>query len=144
LFDEVRGESSIPHWVEFKVLCSNKQKENPVKIQLSNELVQVLSEGVNFAVIINEGIFNKLPLDMQKLLIVGELHGISISDTDVVSKVPKDLCVHSGVAAKYGIDKLVTLNESVKSLYIKEKDDENKLKAANKGKRGKNRLSSIE
>jgi rRNA processing protein Krr1/Pno1 len=69
LFDEVRDTTTIPQWVEFKVLCNNKQKQDPVKIVKSNDLVEVLTEGLNFVVIINEKVFNELPKEMQKLAI---------------------------------------------------------------------------
>jgi len=137
LFDEVRDKTTIPQWIEFKVLCNNKLKKDPIKIVKSNELVEVLSEGVNFAVVINEEIFSQLPVDVQKLAIEDKLAGVAVSESDAVSLETPDFCAHSGVLHKYGFDPLNVLRESVKSLYDKKKQEEDEAKAATKGKRGR-------
>jgi hypothetical protein len=137
LFDEVRDKTTIPQWIEFKVLCNNKLKKDPIKVIKSNELVEVLSAGVNFAVVINEEIFGQLPVDVQKLAIVDKLAGVAVSDSDAVSLETPDFCAHSGVLKKYGYEPLDVLHESVKSLYDKKKQEEDEAKAATKGKRGR-------
>ena len=137
LFDEVRDKTTIPQWVEFKVLCNNKQKKEPLKLVRSNELVEKLSEGINFAVVINEDIFNEMPTDMQELAVERCLAGVSVSDTDALSKAPEDVKEHSGVLKKYGFDKVNVLNESIKTLYVKKKQEEDEAKALTKGKRGR-------
>jgi hypothetical protein len=137
LFDEVREKTSIPQWVEFRVLCNNKQKGEPVKMFKSNDLVQVLTEGVNFAVVFNENIFGQLPVDMQKLAIDEILAGVSISESDAVSLEKPDFSTYSGVLAKYGDSSVIKLKESVKSLFDAQKQKEDEEKAATKGKRGR-------
>ena len=137
LFNEVRDNTTIPQWVEFKVLCNNKLKKEPIKIVKSNELVEVLSEGVNFAVIVNEEIFDQLPVDVQKLAIEDKLAGVAVSESDAVSLVSPDFCAYGGVLNKYGYEPLNVLRESVKSLYDKKKQEEDDAKAASKGKRGR-------
>ena len=137
LFDEVRKGTTIPQWVEFKVLANDKQKKELIKVVKSNELVQVLSEGVNFAVVINEEIFAQLPLEQQKLAIVDKLAGVVVSDADAVSLEPADFSAHSGVLQKHGYDALNVLRESVKSLFDAKKQKEDEAKAAGGGKRGR-------
>jgi hypothetical protein len=137
LFDEVREKTSIPQWVEFKVLCNNKQKKEPIKLVKSNDLVQVLTEGVNFAVIVNEDIFTQLPVEMQKLAFDEMLAGVSISDSDAVSQEKPDFNTYTGVLAKYGDSEVIKLKESVKSLYDVQKQKEDQEKAEKKGKRGR-------
>lgn len=137
LFDEVRDKTSIPQWVEFRVLCNNKQKGEPVKLIKSNDLVQVLTEGVNFAVVVNENIFSELPVDMQKLAFDEVLAGVSVSETDSVSLEKPDFSTYSGVLAKYGDSEVIKLKESIKSLYDAQKQKEDQEKAEKKGKRGR-------
>jgi len=137
LFDEVRDNTNIPQWVEFKVLGNSKQKNDVCKIIKSNDLVQVLSEGINFAVVINEDIFNELPEDLQKMAIDECLAGVQISETDTVSLEKPDFCTYTGVQKKYGDTPVVVLHESIKTLYDAQKQREDEAKAATKGKRGR-------
>lgn len=137
LFDEIRYKTTIPQWVEFKVLCNNKQKKEPIKLVKSNELVETLSDGINFAVVINEEIFCALPEDMQRIAIDECLAGVGISSTDVLSTEKPDFNTHTGVLQKYGDTPIITLHESIKSLYDAKKQKEDMEKAAKKGKRGR-------
>ena len=139
LFDGVRDKTTIPNWVEFKVLCNNKQKKAPVKLIKANELVELLTEGLNFVVVVNEDIFNELPLDMQKMAIDECLAGVGVSDTDTLSIEKPDFNTHTGVLKKYGHEPIVVLHESIKSVYVaqKEKEDESKALAKGTGKRGR-------
>lgn len=136
LFDAVVDDSSIPNWVVFKTLCNNKQKEL-IKVIKSNELVNVMSDGVDFAVIINEDVFDKLTPEYQNIALVESIGGISVSESDALSKNPPDFTTHTGVLAKFGDSKVIAFKESVRSVYDKIKDDEAKAKAENGGKRGR-------
>ena len=91
IFDGVRDSSTIPQWVEFKVLCNNKQKKEVVKLVKSNELVELLTEGLNYVVVVNEDIFNELPIDMQKMAFDECLAGVGVSETDTLSVEKPDL-----------------------------------------------------
>ena len=136
LFDAVVDDSSIPNWVVFKTLCNNKQKEL-IKVIKSNELVNVMSDGVDFAVIINEDVFDKLTPEYQNIALVESIGCISVSESDALSKNPPDFTTHTGVLAKFGDSKVIAFKESVRSVYDKIKDDEAKAKAENGGKRGR-------
>ena len=137
IFDEVRDGTTIPQWVEFKVLCNNKQKDEVCKLNKASEVIELLTEGIAFIVTINESIFDSLPEDLQRMEIDKCLAGVEVSDSDTLSKSKPDFFAHSGVIKKYGYDKLVVLKESIESLYIKQKEDEDALKAMTKGKRGR-------
>jgi len=136
IFDVVRDATSIKSWVEFKVLCNNKQKKSVVKAFKSNELVETLSDGVNFAIIINESIFDELPKDLQKIAIEECLAGVAVSETDTVSYEQPDISTYSGILNKYGNQPIV-LHESVKSLFDKQKQEADEAKALASGKRGR-------
>lgn len=137
LFDEVRDKTAIPQWVEFRVLCNNKQKKDVCKPVKQNDLQQMLSEGVNFAIIINEDIFSELPNDMKRIAIDECLAGVTISDTDAVGYEKPDFNTYTGVLQKYGDNPTIAMHESVKSLYDAKKQKEAEEKAATKGKRGR-------
>lgn len=136
LFDEVRDKTSIPQWVEFRVLGSDKQKEI-CKIFRANDLVQVLTEGVNFAVVVNEEIFDELPEDMQSMVFDECLAGVTVSDSDAVGYEKPDFNTYTGVLAKYGDAEVIKMKESVKSLFDAKKQKEEQEKAERRGKRGR-------
>lgn len=136
LFEEVRNKTSIPHWVMFEVLCNNKQKEL-YKITKLNDVVEVLTEGVNFSVVLNEEIFDELPSEMQEMAIEECLAGVSVSDSDAISLEKPNFNTHTGVLQKFGHESVITLHESIKSLYDAKKQQEDEEKARTKGTRGR-------
>lgn len=136
LFDGIRDKTSIPQWIQFEVLCNNKQKEL-YKIVKTNDIVEILTEGVNFAVVFNEEILDELPADMQEMAIVECLAGVSVSESDAVSLEKPNFNTHTGVLQKYGHESIITLHESIKSLFDAKKQKEDEEKAMTKGKRGR-------
>lgn len=135
LFDGIRDKTSIPHWIQFEVLSNTKQKEL-YRIVKTNDIVEVLTEGVNFAVVFNEEILDELPADMQEMVIMECLAGVSISESDTVSLEKPNFNTHTGVLQKYGHESIITLHESIKSLFDVKKQREDEEKAI-KGKRRK-------
>lgn len=136
LFDSVKDKTAIPHWIQFEVLCNNKQKEL-YKIVKMSDLVEIITEGVNFAVVFNEEVFDKLPADQQEMAIIECLAGVSVSESDVVSLEKPNFSTYRGVLEKFGHESIVILHESVKSLFDAKKQEEDETKAMSKGKRGK-------
>lgn len=136
LFDEVREKTTIPQWIQFEVLNNNKQKE-VYKITKSSDVVEVLTEGVNFAIVFNEEILDALPVDMQEMTIEECLAGVSVNDSDVVSLNKPNFNTHTGMLQKFGHESIITLHESIKSLYDDKKQREDEEKAQTKGKRGR-------
>lgn len=136
LFDEIRNKTNIPQWLMFEVLCNNKQKEL-YKIVKTNDIVEILTDGVNFAVVVNEEILDGLPADMQEMAIVECLAGVSVSESDAVSLEKPNFNTHTGVLQKYGHESIITLHESIKSLFDQKKQKEDEAKAQTKGKRGR-------
>jgi hypothetical protein len=137
IFDEVRDKTSIPQWVEFKVLCNNKLKGEVCKPVKSNDLVQVLTEGINFAIVVNENVFNELPDDLKRMAIDECLAGVQVSETDTVAYEKPDYCTYTGIQKKYGDGPVLVLHESVKTLFDKQKQEEDEAKAAAKAKKTK-------
>ncbi len=136
LFSEISDKTSIPHWIQFEVLCNNTQKEL-YKITKANDVLEILAGGVNFVVVFNEEILDELPADLQEMAIIEAVAGVSVSDSDTVSLEKPDFNTHTGVLQKYGDQSVIQLHESIKSLFDAKKQREDEEKAATKGKRGR-------
>lgn len=136
LFDGVREKTTIPQWIQFEVLCNNKQKEL-YKIVKTNDIVEILTDGLNFAVVFNEEILDGLPDDMKEMAIVECLAGVAVSESDAVSLVKPDFNTYTGVLMKYGDSSVITLHESIKSLFDAKKQKEEEEKAITKSKKSK-------
>ena len=135
LFDEIREKTSIPRWIQFEVLSNNKQKEI-YKISKANDVVEILSGGVNFVVIVNEEILDELPFDMQEMVMNEAVAGVVVSDSDAVSLDKPNFNTHRSMLEHYGHEPIIRLHESIKSLYDakKQKEDEEKARTK-KGKK---------
>lgn len=136
LFHEIRDKTTIPNWIQFEVLCNNKQKEL-YKIVKTNDIVEILTDGINFAVVFNEEILDQLPDDMKEMAIVECLAGVSVSESDAVSLEKPNFNTHTGVLQKYGHEPIIVLHESIKSLFDSKKQREDDEKAQKKAKRSK-------
>ena len=138
LFDKVKDSTTLKdwQWLRFEVLCNNKQKQL-YKIVKTNDIVEILTEGVNFAVVFNEEIFDQLPDDMKEIVIIELLGGVSVDDNDKVSLVKPDFTTYTGVLQKFGHDPIIRLHESIKSLYDAQKQKDDEEKAAKKEAGGK-------
>jgi hypothetical protein len=137
-FDEVLESKNIPHWIQIELLCNNKQKQL-YRISKLNDMVEKLTDGINFAISINEEIFDQLPDDLKDIVFDECLAGVSVSDKDVAQLEAPDFSTYTGVLQKYGHESIISLKESVKSLFDAKKQREDEQKAANSGKKGRKR-----
>jgi hypothetical protein len=136
LFDKVREASTIPHWIEFGLKVNNKMKSTDgYKITKVNDLMGSFIDGLNFAIVINEDIFGKLPVDLQEIAFAECIAGVSVSDTDAVGLEKPNFTTHTGVLQKFGHEKVIQLKESIKSLYDAVAQAEDEAKAQKKAKR---------
>ena len=136
LFDKVKDTTTVKEWLAFEVLCNNKQKEL-YKIVKANDLMEALTDGLNFAVVFNEEIFDQLPDAMKEMAIVECLAGVCVNENDVVSLEKPNFSTYRGVLQKYGHDPIIVLHESIKSLYDAKKQAEDQAKAEKKEKKPK-------
>lgn len=132
LIDEVLQEVNIPQWVIVKGLCNNKMKD-VYRISKSSDVVEKISNGVNFILIINEEIFDELIDEQQKMLIHEAIAGITYDpDKDTIGYNTYDFATYSGILQKYGDSEVIKLKESVKSLFDAKKEREEQEKEAKK------------
>ena len=136
VFDGVLDATSIPQWLVFEVLTNNTQKDIYVVKKMS-DLFESLTDGLNFVIVINEEILDQLDVEQQKVLFDECLAGVSVSDSDAVSYNKPDFTTFRGVLEKYGHESIITIKESIKSLYDAKKQQEDEEKAAKKASKGK-------
>jgi hypothetical protein len=134
LFDEVLSNTSIPQWVEFKVLANNSQKDIYVVKKLS-ELYEYIADGTQIVILINEEIFEQLEYNQKKILIEEMLTGVNVNpDNDKISLDSFDFTTYSGMLNKYGTEDMIRLKESLRSLFDQKKQKEDELKESKKKK----------
>jgi len=141
-FEEVRNSTSIPQWIEFEVLSCNKQKQL-YKIVKLNEMVETLCN-FNIVVVFNEEILEQLTVEQQKMAINECLAGVTVSDTDVVSVEKPNFSTYRGVLEKYGHAPIISLHESIKSLFDLKKQNEDVSKAQTKDKKSKKKSFNVD
>lgn len=136
LFNNVLESTSIPQWVEFKLLSNNNQNELYVVKKIS-ELFEVLTDGLSVVIVINEEIFDQLD-DEQKVLVFEEaLTGINVNnDTNKISIEKYDFSTYSGMLQKHGDKSMVQLKESIITLFQQKKEAEDLLKQTKSKKNG--------
>lgn len=134
-FESVRNQTAIPQWVEIQIMSYDKLKQISKTVKMS-DLVEAITEGINFVVVINEKIFDQLDDQQQTMVLEEALAGIRVSDKDVPSLETPDFNTYTGFLEKYG-NIVITLKESIKTLFEVEKQKEEEEKAATKTKRSK-------
>jgi len=131
LFERIKDETSIREWIKFQLLTNSRQKKAYDIIKL-NDLVGALTEGINFAVVINEPIFEQLPEDLQIIAFTECLTGVNLSETDVVTLEKPDFTTFTGILQKFGHEEVIKLKESIKSLFDAQREEAEKEKAQKK------------
>lgn len=114
------------------VLVDNKLKPDIFKLAKCSPS-ESFKTGDDINLFLNEDIFIRLTDDLQKLVVVEALAGLSYDydkDTAVITK--PDFYCHSGVISKHGFDQMVILKESIKTLLYAAKEAEDEAKAATK------------
>lgn len=137
-FDEIFETKNIPNWIQIELLCNSKQKQL-YRVNKLNDMVEKLTDGINFVISINEEIFDQLPDDFKNIVFDECLAGISVSEKDVAQLEAPDFSTYTGVLQKYGHESIISLKESVKSLFDAKKQKEDEEKASKSNKRNKKR-----
>ena len=92
LFNEVLNETSIPHHIIIETLGNDKQKRDACKINKGSDILETLTDGINFIVTINEGIFDELSDTHKKIALHESIAGISYnSERDSIKNEKADV-----------------------------------------------------
>lgn len=141
LFENHRKESSIPLFVEFRYLHCPTQKV-VYKISKLNPMLELITEGVNFTVVVNEEVFDKLSDQQQQILISECFAGVNVSDTDAVSLEAPTFTTHASTLKKFGHVDVIETKETVDLIYKQMKDQADEAKANSEPKkRGRKKRS---
>jgi|ERR1035437_291436 hypothetical protein len=108
-FETIREKTTIPQRVKFEVLYNNKQKEL-YKIVKMNDLVEILTDGINFVVVFNKEIFEHLPKDYQEIAVNECLACVRVSETNSISLEKPDFDTYLSILGKYGHDTIILLH----------------------------------
>jgi hypothetical protein len=109
LFETIRDKTTIPQWVKFEILYNSKQKEL-YKIVKMNDLVEILTDGINFVVVFNKEIFEHLPKDHKEMAVNECLACVYVSETDSISLEKPNFDTYLGLLEKYGHDSIILLH----------------------------------
>lgn len=134
MFEEEVSLTTIPNWVRFTLAANNKMKDL-YQTRKFDELIEMLTQ-YDIAVVINEDIFFLLEEEQQRIVIKEILHGIVIDvENDKISIEKPNFTTYSGLLAKIGSEKMISLKESVESLFRAKTEQEDQVKKAKKAKK---------
>jgi len=112
LFETIRDKTTIPQWVKFEVLFNNKQKEL-YKIVKMNDLMEILTDGINFVVVFNKEILEQLPKNHQEMAVNECLACVCVTETDTISLAKPNFGTYLGLLEKYGHDSIILLHSEI-------------------------------
>lgn len=138
-YDVLDNATSIPQWVEFKLLANDDLKEM-YQVRKLSDLFEYLADGTNIAVVINEEIFDELgDVGIQKRVIEEALGGVTVDENDKIKLQTFDFTTYSGFLEKYGADDVILMKLSIQSLFDQKKEREEEEKARAREEKKKNR-----
>jgi len=128
LFNQIIEVADLKRFVNITILVNNRAKDL-YKITKANDLLKFRA-GDDIIIVLNEGIFEELPNDLKLIVVEEAISSISYdSEHDKVSITKEDFTAHSGILRKYSFETIERLRETVKSLYQKEKEEEDETEA---------------
>lgn len=126
LFDKVLESTSIPEWIQFKVL-NNLTAKFPIKVFKANEITNYLTK-VEIVVLVNEEFLDILDEEAKTILIEEELAKVLYdSEKDKIVILNPDYITFKSIQNKYS-DKLVRAKELVDSVIRQKEEDEKERK----------------
>lgn len=133
MFEEEVSLTTIPNWVRFTLAANNKMKDL-YQIRKFDELIEMLTQ-YDVAVVVNEDILFQLEEEQQRIVIKEILHGIVVdNENDKISIEKPNFTTFSGLLAKIGSEKMISLKESVESLFRAKTEQEDQMKKSKKVK----------
>jgi len=94
------------------VVYNNKQKEL-YKIVKMNDLVEILTNGINFAVVFNKEILEQLSKDHQEMAVIECLACACVTETGSISLANPNFGTYRGLLGKYGHDSIILLHSEI-------------------------------
>ena len=121
LFNNAILEADLTRFINVTILVDNKGKKL-VNVSKASEILKHRT-GDDVIIVLNEGIFDVLT-DEQRLIVIDDaLSQISYdSEHEKLTIIKPDLNLFSMVLIKYGTDKCLELDSTIKLLYSQDKD----------------------
>lgn len=128
-FDKVVSDAGLNHKITFNIVANNKLKVIG-EVKKSSPLQQFLTD-IDATLILNEIIFEQLPVDLKPLVIEELICPVYVNpETSAVTIEKADVQAFSGFLKKYGYEKYEIIQESIKTLFAKQAEEEQKKKDA--------------
>jgi len=138
-FDNVLDSTSLPHWMEIKVIDDIKLKTDLYQVKKANDLISFFADSdVNIVIVVSEDTLYELPIEYRALAFEEMLTGISVDENDTIKISSPDISTFSGMLVKHGNEKVIQLKESVKSIFQQRDEKEKQEKASAKLVKKKN------
>lgn len=123
LFSEVINKLELSKNLNIIILADNKAKDL-FKVVKANPLLKYRT-GDDVIIILNEHIFDQLPMDMKMIAIEESLAYIHYNlDKERLEILKPDITTFSGLLSKHGFENYQRLHESVKSLFNADKEND--------------------
>ncbi len=138
LYDQAILQTDLAQFINITVLADDNQKDI-FKIVKANELVKFRTDDDLF-IIVNEKIIDKLTPEQRVIIAEESLAGISFnSEKGKLEIKPPDFMAHTGILRKYSFEIIDVIRESIKSILLAEKEQEDETKSiTEKAKKKKN------
>ncbi len=134
MFDEEVELTTIPNWVRFTLAANNKMKDL-YQVRKFDELIEMLTQ-YDIAVVINEDILFQLDDEQQRIVIKEILHSVVVNmENDKITIEKPNFTTFSGLLAKIGSEKMISLKESIDSLFRAKTEQEDQEKKSKKFKK---------
>lgn len=123
-FDSVIVRKMMDQLMNIKILGDEKQKKEVIKVKRIDDLNYHI-HGEDVVMIVNQTIFDQLTPPQKVLAIEIALANVTYDyDKDMVVPHPADVKAHSGILKDVSFETFEVLQESIKSLYDKQAQEE--------------------
>ena len=134
LFREVLEKTSIPRSLKFETINDSKSKQSCYLLKINDMVKHITTKDMVFS--FNEELLDLLTTEQKMIKFEEVLCEVFYDmEADKIKFEPKDFNSYSSIMKKYGSEKLLNIDEIIKSHLLK-KDDDAKAEKQAKSKKG--------
>lgn len=129
IFDTIISDANLNHKISFAISANNTLKTIG-EVKKYTPLFQFRTN-IDVELVLNELIFEQLPTELKPLVIEELICPVHVDPSNGnVTINPPDVKTYSGFLSKYGHEKYQQIQESIKTLFAKQAEEEQKKKDA--------------
>lgn len=129
IFDTVISNANLNHKIMFAISANNKLKTIG-ELKKYSPLFQFRTD-IDVELVLNEIIFEQLPVELKSMVIEELICPVYVNpETGSVTLEKPDFNSYSGFMEKYSYETIRVMKESIKSLFTKQAEEEQKKKDA--------------